>query len=444
MPDRPNIVVLHCHDLGNLLRCYGADNVRSPNLDRFAEEGVRFSRSYCSAPQCSPSRASLFTGRWPHSNGVMGLCHPPFRWDLHDDERHLASFLSDAGYATAGIGMVHETHHDPAARCGYQRYDRERRASAASDVAIARLEEFAGDPARPFYLYAGYLEPHRLPSDPNYPYMGFLSGEFGPDTADGVYVPGFLRDEPGSRVEMAELQGAVRHVDTHAGRVFDAIDRLGLRDNTLVVFTTDHGYAMPRAKCTLYDPGIAVALLMRLPGRDGWHGGRVVEEMVQNVDFLPTVLDLAGIPVPENVQGRGFAPLLDGRAYTPHDAIFAELTYHDYYHPMRAIRTETHKLIVNFSTSPAYMDCSQSWRPRAEVRTPPNRAMAYNDAVELYDLRDDPWEQENLASVDAPSDVQRDLLRRLRAHLEATGDPILHGPVPGPAHRRAMGLLDGA
>jgi arylsulfatase A-like enzyme len=136
--------------------------------------------------------------------------------------------------------------------------------------------------------------------------------------------------------------------------------------------------------------------------------------------------------------------LLDGGAYAPNEAVFTELSYHDYYHPMRSIRTETHKLIVNFSTSPAYMDSSQSWRPRADVRTPPNRAMAYNPVVELYDLQADPWEQTNLAGTDTHQAIQRELVRRLHTHLEETEDPILRGPIPSPSYHKAVGLLEGA
>jgi arylsulfatase A-like enzyme len=182
---------------------------------------------------------------------------------------------------------------------------------------------------------------------------------------------------------------------------------------------------------------------MRLPSRSGWHGGVVRPEMITNIDYLPTILELAGVPIPRNVQGRSFAPLLDGKPYRPRQEIFSELNYHDYYDPRRAIRTETHKLIVNFTTAPAFLDASQSWRPQSDVVTPPNHAMAYHPDVELYDLTKDPWEQHDVAQQAGDAAVRSELLQRLYRHLVDTKDPILQGAVTSPQHRRAVELLQG-
>ena len=157
-----NLLIVHCHDLGQYLHCYGVETVQTPNLDAFAAEGVRFAQSFCTAPSCSPSRASIFTGRYPHNNGVMGLCHAYFAWDLNPDERHLAQLLGEAGYTTAAVGVVHETRSGPE-RCGYQSYDRSAQAREATDAAIARLRAWHERGAQPFYLAVGYVEPHRLP-----------------------------------------------------------------------------------------------------------------------------------------------------------------------------------------------------------------------------------------------------------------------------------------
>ena len=441
MARQPNILLVHCHDLGQFLHCYGVETVHTPNLDAFSAEGVRFAHSYSTAPQCSPSRASIFTGRYPHSTGVMGLVHGDFGWDLYPEERHLGQFLKDAGYATAGVGIIHETRSGPT-RCGLDEYSPESFANEATPVAAEYLKRFACDPARPFYLQVGFFEPHRLDSsDPDADY-GFLGTRFGPDMELGVSVPGYLRDTEGTRAELAELQGAVRHVDEQFGRLMGALLHHNLLDNTLVIFTTDHGVALPRAKCTLHDPGIEVALILRLPSRAGWHGGLTVKPLISNIDYLPTILDLLGLPVPRNVQGRSFVPLLDREDYVTRDAIYSEFTYHQYYDPRRCIRTETHKLIVNFSSARAFMDPSQSWRPRSDTLVPVNNAHAFHPAAELYDLRTDPWELCNLVE-DPDQTASREALRaRLHHHLVETEDPILDGEVISPMHRKAVAFLE--
>jgi arylsulfatase A-like enzyme len=439
---RPNILLLHCHDLGQHLHCYGVESVESPNLDRLAGEGVLFERSFSTAPQCSPSRASIFTGRYPHSNGVMGLTHAEFAWDLNPGELHLGQLLKIAGYATAGIGIIHETR-SGGARCGFDDYVAANAAEQMADAAIARLREFAKLPGKPFYLQAGCIEPHRQAGkDPNAD-QGFLGASLLPDTARGVTVPPHLRDTPGTRTELAELQGAIRHMDAQMGRVIASVRDLGMESNTLVIFTTDHGIAMPRAKCSVYEPGLRTALILSYPGRDGWHGGVRPKEMVSNIDYLPTILEFAALPVSAEVQGRSFAGLLDRKSYTPREMIFGELTYHDYYDPRRSVRTETHKLIVNFSSAPAFMDPSQSWRPRSDTVVPPNHALAYHSPFELYDLTQDPWEQRDISGSPANSGVLTDLRAKLLKHIQDTRDPILEGAVACPLHRKSQAWLLG-
>ncbi len=433
---RPNILLLHCHDLGQHLHTYGVSSVQSPNLDRLAAEGVLFERNFCTAPQCSPSRASIFTGRYPHANGVMGLTHADFAWDLNPGERHLGQILSDAGYATAGVGVIHETRSGPQ-RCGFHHYLPATPAAEMASAAIAKLNQFARNPNQPFYLQAGCIEPHRLaPKTPNAD-QDFLGTTLQPDAARGIAIPPFLRNTPGTRVELAELQGAIRHMDAQMGRVLASVRDLHLHSNTLVVFITDHGIAMPRAKASLYEPGLLTSFMVRYPGRDGFHGGIRRKEMVSNVDCLPTLLDLAGIDTPPGLHGKSLA----ARNYSPRDVIFGEMTYHDYYDPRRSVRTETHKLIVNFSSAPAFMDPSQSWRPRSDTVVPPNHAMAYHPPYELYDLARDPVEHHDLAGDPSQAATLANLRQRLARHLKETNDPILNGAVTSPLHRRAQSWL---
>jgi arylsulfatase A-like enzyme len=446
--DRPNVLMVHCHDLGQYLHCYGVKTVQTPNLDTFATQGVRFSRSFCTAPGCSPSRASIFTGRYPHNNGVMGLCHGFFGWDLNPEEQHLAQILKGAGFATVAVGVVHETS-SGTKRCGYDQNFPVAMAEKATDKAIEWMRNPKRPANQPFFMSLGFIEPHRLSyKEPPEGFTGLQPGDntfpgvhLKPDSALGVEIPGYLKDTAGTRLELAGLQGAVKHVDTQFGRLMAVVEELGLKNNTLVIFTTDHGVAMPRAKCSLYEPGVQVAFLLRFPGRPGWHGGVQQAALVSNIDYVPTILDFLKLPIHDKVQGKSLAPLLDGQAYTPRREVFTELTYHNYYDPRRAIRTETHKLIVNFSTAPAFMDPSQCWRPPSETTVPATISTAYHPYVELYDLTQDPWEQKDLAKDPKLTPVREDLLRRLHQHLVDTSDPILSGAITSPHHRQAMKAL---
>lgn len=441
MPTRPSILLITCHDLGRFLGCYGIPTVRTPNLDRMAGEGVRFERAFCTAPQCSPSRSSLFTGRWPHSNGVLGLTHGEFAWDLHPEERHVAQLLGAAGYTTVLAGLMHEAH--TAERCGFTRQLPLTHGEPLARATLAEIERLRAAGA-PWYLQLGFHEPHRAPSprQDSELTIGFLDEHVAPDDALGVTVPPYLRDEPSAREELAELQGAIHALDTAVGILLDGLRDRGWLDDTLVLFTTDHGVALPRAKCSLYDPGIEVALLVRYPPRD-WQGGRTVAPLVSNVDVTPTLLELAGVEPPANLHGRSLAPLLDGATAAHRDAVFAEMTYHDYYHPQRAVRTERHKLIVNFTTAPSFMDPSQSWLRRTRPVVPDAPATAYTPAIELYDLAADPNEWHNLAGDPVHAETRRALLGRLHGWMRDTGDPLLAGAVSSPRHDAAVAALTG-
>ena len=407
-------------------------------MDRLAATGVRFATSFCTAPQCSPSRASLHTGRYPHCTGVMGLAHPPFGWRLDPREKHVAHLLGERGYTTTLVGMQHLIERGSAHELGYSTVLPVAPAYEEADAAIACLRELVGQ-ERPFYLEVGFEEPHR-------PY------DFGgaqPDASRGVGVPGYLPDIPESRQDLAAFQGAIRQMDAGVGRILAALDDLGIAQSTCVIFATDHGAAMPRSKCTLYDPGIEVGLLWRWPS-GGAVGGRVVPEMVSNVDVAPSLLEALGVAVPSNVQGQSFWPLLtggamdsavaSGRGYRPRAEIFAEKTFHTYYEPMRAIRTGRHKLIVNF-------EVSTSVDVPADVRESPMYPLlvtsfgAVRPAVELYDLSSDPWEQQNLAGQLELTQTEADLRQRLLLWMQRTDDPLLRGPVASPYYADALRRL---
>jgi len=411
------------HDLGTRLGCYGYESVPSPNLDRLAAEGVRFTRHFCTAPYCSPSRGSIFTGQYPHVNGLMGLVN--LGWDWRPENRTLAMCLGEAGYDTHLFGFQHEAQNDSVARLGFQHVSDRSLSHRCRDltphVEAFLAERGANGAGRPFYARVGFSEVHR----------GFE--RFTPEDPATVSLPAWTDDTPGAREDFAEYDGAIREMDDAVGRVLAALQSAGRADDTLVIFTTDHGSPFPRAKATLYDAGIHTALLMRWPG--GLAGGRAFDEMLSNVDLFPTVLEIAGAEASTGIQGRSFGPLLRGEPHRPRACVFAgkNTTVSD---AKRCLRTERWKYIRNYDPGPALMLSTDS-EISLTRRDMGNDHLAPRPEVELYDLRADPTERRNLAGRDEVSDVERNLAGRLRTIQEETGDPILGGPVPRPPSEAA-------
>lgn len=425
---RPNIIVMTCHDLGAHLPCYGVSTVRAPRLDELAGQSVVFENAFCTAPQCSPSRASLFTGQYPHRTGVIGLAHDPFSWEMHRPQAHLANRLGNAGYATAGVGVIHEAR--DIHRLGFDRIlDAPHFLSnEMADVGGAFIAESArGD--KPFYLQVGFVEPHRP----------FDFGGAPPDRELGVTVPPYLVDDESAREEFAGFQGAIRQVDRAVGTVLDAIKKSGQADNTIVIFTTDHGIPFPRAKCSVYDPGLRTALMIRWPSAGIAPGRRA--QMISNIDILPSLLEWCQLPPAEPVDGRSLAAIFAGKSDAGRDRIFGQMTYHDYFDPRRCIRTHRHKLIANFTAAPFFMNPSQDWRPKTITVDPPNPPYAYHVPIELYDLEADPLETRNLADKPEHAALTRSLANELHEWMTTTADPLLAGVPISPMHQRAVDFL---
>lgn len=427
----PNLLLIDCHDLGRHLGCYGHVAVPSDALDRLAADGVRFANAYCTAPQCSPSRAALYTGRHAHDVGMLGLAHAPFDWRLHPGVRYLAGWLRASGWSTHHLGVQHVIRQTPehVRSLGFDTHAAPHaEASVVADAAVRRLREVE----RPFFLNVGFEEPHR---DAN--------GRFEahpPYDARGVEVPPYLPDTPAAREEMARLQGTIKAMDDGVARILAALERRPDAADTWVIFTTDHGLALPRAKASMYDPGLGVALIMRWPAR-GLTGGRTVEALTSHVDLVPTVLEGLGLESDEALHGRSLWSLLRGEATRHHGHVFAEKTFHTAYEPQRAVRTERYKLIANLEVDVMNV-------PGDVLRSPVTPTMVDEIAVErppleLYDLHEDPDERVNRVGDPGLAQVEADLKRELVAWMRRTNDPILDGPVASPyrhAALRALGL----
>src|SRR4051812_1417609 len=411
----PNIVYLHSHDTGRYIQPYG-HQVPTPNIQRLADQGLLFRQAFAAAPVCSGSRAALLTGEYSHTNGMLGLAHRGYR--LADYDHHLVHTLREAGYASVLIGEQHLSSdpHD----IGYDTVC-EIDSHHAAEVAPAVGRVLHDGVGQPFFLSVGFFETHRDYFEPS-------------SVRDALYSlpPANLPDTPQTRRDMAAYKASARSLDQGVGAVLNALDEHDLADDTLVILTTDHGLAFPGAKATLTDRGIGVLLIVRGPG--GFHGGRVSDALVSQVDLYPTICELAGLAEPDWVRGRSLLPLVRREAAEVNDAVFAEITFHAAYEPQRAVRTRRYKYIRRFENGhdgPVLANIDDS--PSKDYLLAHGLGERALPEEELYDLVFDPAEAANLAGDPGHADVLGELRQRLERWMRDTADPLLDGPVePAP------------
>jgi arylsulfatase A-like enzyme len=410
---RPNILYLNSHDTGRYVQPYG-HAVRTPHIQRLAEEGVLFRNAFCAGPTCSPSRAGLLTGQSAHSSGMLGLAHRG--WSLHDYGHVLLHTLREYGYTSHHAGVQHIRHYAEKEAWKQIGFD-ERLDGREYEAARSFLER---RPRQPFYLEVGFGLTHRpfaLPLDPQ-------------DDPRFVAPPPCLPDAPQTREDFAHFRTEAAELDRRIGEVLAALDRSGLADNTLVICTTDHGIAFPLMKCNLTDHGIGVMLILRGPGP--FTGGAVVDGLVSQIDLFPTICDYLGIPRPGWLEGVSFLPLVTGEADHVREAVFSEVTYHAAFEPQRCVRTTRYKYIRRYDQRSRVVlpNCDDS--PSKDLLLASGWRELPRDQEMLFDLVFDPQEAHNIVNEPRVADVLQGLRARLDAWMAETGDPLAVGPAPRP------------
>jgi arylsulfatase A-like enzyme len=249
--------------------------------------------------------------------------------------------------------------------------------------------------------------------------------------SDSLYslpAPG-LPDTAATREDMAALKASARSLDQGIGSVLNELYGLGLAERTLIVCTTDHGLAFPRAKATLFDRGTGVMLLIRGPG---FSGGKVVDAMVSHLDVYPTLCEVAGAELPGFLQGASLLPLVRGEVPRLHDEVFTEMTFHAAYEPLRAVRTDRWKYIRRFHDyeRPVLANCDDSSTKSLMIEAGWGEQRVPRE--QLYDLVLDPSESRELSGDFAHGEVLASLRERLELWMEETDDPLRHGPIEPP------------
>lgn len=417
---RPNIVVFMADDAGMDFGCYGNATIRTPHIDRLAREGIRFEKAFVTSPQSSPSRTSLMTGQFAHTLGTEDL-HTP----LDDSTRMMPAYLNQAGYRT---GSLLKTHWGPNGDKQFSHRITSGYAPGGGDLTeafFADYRQFLDESAQtPFFLWVGFMDPHR-------PYFNTVCPKVNPP--ETVHVPPYLADQPDTRRDIADYEDEISRMDRNIGRMVDELEKRGLLHNTILVFLSDNGSPFPRSKGSLYDAGIQTPLIFcwkdHIPPQSVHSNG-----LISTIDLAPTLLDLAGIPMSDEVYGKSFKSLLFNPAERGREYIYAERNWHDTDEYMRCVRTEKYKLIYNayyerphgiamdLSTSDSWYDLKRLQR---SGKLTPAQSLVFQSPrpmIEIYDLENDPEELDNIADLKSSLEAGRTLARQLVRWQKETKD----------------------
>jgi arylsulfatase A-like enzyme len=426
---RPNIVLAIADDWSfPHAGVYGDRVVRTPNFDRIAREGARFTHAFVAAPSCTPSRASLLTGQAIHRLQEGGNLHGflPQSYQVYPDLLEASGYV--VGFAGKGWGPGRV---EPGGRV---------RNPAGSPS--KSFEEFMQRRATgsPFCFWFGSTDPHR-------PYEPGTGARKGARPGD-VEVPRFLPDSSTVRNDLLDYYFEVERFDRDLGRIVEILERAGELENTIIIVTSDNGMPFPRAKANVYDAGARVPLAVRWPGAA--RAGAVIDAFVSLADLAPTILEGAGLTPLDVMTGRSMLPLLRDASQPGRDRVFIERERHanvrqgDLSYPVRAIRTKDYLYIRNFRHDRWPAGDPQQYvavGPFGDIDGSPSKdllldrrtdrkiapffqlATAKRPAEELYDLRRDPHQIENVSGRPVHRAAQQRLREELDRWLRETGDP---------------------
>ncbi len=449
---KPNILFLLSDDHSYpLLSCYGDANVTTPNIDKLAAEGMKFHRYYTAAPQCVPSRASLMTGRSPVAARITRFSSP-----LPREETIYPEMLREqAGYVTGILGRsyhldgssrspeVMKFYADKGMKTFTERVDFLK--PCGDEKVPETLDEFLGTRGeKPFYAWANFSDPHHV----------WTKGrEKRPDPAK-LKLPAHWPDLPSLREEFADYCAEINNLDDSVGKVLQVLEKHGVKEETLIIFTGDNGAALPRGKGSLHDMGCHVPLVVRWPGVVP--AGTESRALLSGEDFAPTLLEAAGIEVPKRITGQSFLTLLQGKPHTPRTHVFTERGPHGsaasteemYTNALdlsRAVTSDRYRLIYNntpwiryapvdSSNGPGWLDIKAAHAAGTLDKRLSQIYFAQPRPVyELYDLEKDPAELQNLSGKPEVAEVERNLRIALAEKMIIDFDylPLPHIPSLG-------------
>ncbi len=320
-----NVLLFTADDLdGYSLGCYGSKvQDISPNIDQFAAEGIRFEHAYVNAAICVPSRAILATGLYGHNSGVMGF----EKMKEGNKTPLIMEILRDHNYRVGVLGKVSHSTPKLDFKWDFEANQAELGDGRSPTIYYKKCKAFfreCKDNGQSFYLMVNSHDPHRPFFNPDKPITGGAEAPSRIYSPGEIEVPGFVSDLPGVRLEISYYFNSVKRLDDTFGKVMQALEESGFRDNTLVIFISDNGIAIPFAKCNVYHASNRSPWLVRWPGVS--KPGQVNEKnMIAETDFMPTILDALGIEPPENMDGKSHLALYTGEEYDTDEIIFTQI-----------------------------------------------------------------------------------------------------------------------
>lgn len=412
----PNIILVIADDISwNDIGCYGNNAVRTPNLDRIAKEGLKFTNAFVTSSSCSPSRSSIITGRYAHNTGAAEL-HTPL-------PSHLVFFpelLKKAGYYTAQAGKWHEGPHTKRA------YDTLIAGDVNGDGGEKQWTMLlqTRPKQKPFFFWLAPFDAHReWQEDKDSP----------SHDPSKVIIPPALVDTKETRADLVAYYNEIGRLDSYVGKLEQELKRQGLTENTMIIFIADNGRPFPGSKTRLYDAGVKVPFIVKWP-KGISRPGSECNSLISAIDIAPTLLNLANVSAAPSMQGENFAALLKSPATKFRNYIFTEHNWHDYEAYERAVRTTKYLYVINERPSLANqgpLDAvnSPSFKSLLIAKDQGNLTplqkdlfLAPRSSEEFFDVVSDPSQQTNLISQNKYSGDINKLRNILKQWQTETGD----------------------
>jgi len=411
---RPNFVLIIGDDISvSDFGCYGHPSIRTPHVDKLAAGGLRFANAYLTTSQCSPTRCSLITGRYPHNTGAPEL-HSP----LPEGQVMFPAILRKAGYYTAAAGKWHMGNYAKGA------FDKVvgGGGSGGEERWVQCLQQRPKN--RPFLMWFAAYDAHR----------GWSPDKEGkPHTPRDAVIPPYLIDTPAVRKDMAQYYDEVQRLDRYTGLVARELKKQGQLENTVIVFMADNGRPFPRCKTRLYDSGVKTPLVVHWPAGIKARG-KVSSSLVSTIDLAPTFLELAGLKSPESFQGVSMAPLLADPKAATRKYVFAEHNWHGQIAHERMVRHGDYVYIRNAHPQLPQICGLDSQCPQKELRalakqgklTPAqlDPLLEPRPAEELFNVADDPHQVKNIAGNPEHRKVLASLRTLMDQWQKRTGDTV--------------------